>query len=70
MKAERNRAKTKAIAQWLKENDDIAIITHIMPDGDALGSSLALMHALKDMGKRAFVCDRDEVPGYLRMLPG
>lgn len=70
MKAERNRAKTKAIAQWLKENDDIAIITHIMPDGDALGSPLALMHALKDMGKRAFVCDRDEVPGYLRMLPG
>ena len=52
------------------ENDDIAIITHIMPDGDALGSSLALMHALKAMGKRAFVCDRDEVPGHLRMLPG
>ena len=70
MKAERNRAKTKAIAQWLKENDDIAIITHIMPDGDALGSSLALMHALCNLGKRAFVCDRDEVPGYLRMLPG
>lgn len=70
MKAERNRAKIKAIAEWLKACDDIAIITHIMPDGDALGSSLALMHALKDLGKRAFVCNRDEVPGYLHLLPG
>ena len=70
MKAERNRAKIKAIAEWLKACDDIAIVTHIMPDGDALGSSLALMHALKDLGKRAFVCNRDEVPGYLHLLPG
>ena len=70
MATERNRAKTKAIAEWLKESDHIAIITHIMPDGDALGSSLALMHALRDMGKSAFVCDRDAVPGYLHMLPG
>lgn len=70
MKAERNRAKTKAIAEWLKQHDDIAIITHIMPDGDALGSSLALLHALKALGKRAFVCDRDEVPGFLHLLPG
>ncbi len=70
MKAERNSLKTKSIAQWLNSYDDIAIITHIMPDGDALGSSLALMHALNGLGKRAFVCDRDEVPGHLRMLPG
>ena len=67
---QRNLTQTKAIAEWLKAHDDIAIITHIMPDGDALGSSLALMHALNELGKRAFVCDRDEVPGYLRMLPG
>lgn len=70
MRAERNLKKTKAIAEWLKSHDDIAIVTHIMPDGDALGSSLALMHALNQMGKRAFVCDRDEVPGHLKMLPG
>ncbi len=70
MRAERNLKNIKAIAEWLKKNDDIAIVTHIMPDGDALGSSLALMHALNNLGKRAFVCNRDEVPGHLRMLPG
>lgn len=70
MTQEQKLTKTKAVAEWLKSHDDIAIITHIMPDGDALGSSLALRHALGNMGKRAFVCDRDEVPGHLHMLPG
>lgn len=70
MAPEKNPTKTEMIAQWLTEHDDIAIVTHVMPDGDALGSALALMHALKDMGKRAYVCDRDEVPPHIRMLPG
>lgn len=70
MELERIPAKTDALAEWLRTHDDIAIVTHIMPDGDALGSSLALMHALRGMGKRVFVCDRDEVPAYLHMLPG
>ena len=70
MASERKMSSANAVAEWLRAHDDIAIVTHIMPDGDALGSSLALMHALTAMGKRAFVCDRDEVPGYLHMLPG
>ena len=70
MAREMNPAKIKALADWLKNHDDIAIVTHVNPDGDALGSSLALWHALTAMGKRAFVCDRDEVPAHLRMLPG
>lgn len=63
-------AKIKAVAQWLREQDDIAILTHISPDGDALGSTLALMHALHAMGKRAFVCNQHTVPDFLRLLPG
>lgn len=70
MPQENKLTKTEAIAEWLRANDDIAIVTHIMPDGDALGSALALMHGLKGLGKRAFVCDRDEVPPHIRMLPG
>ncbi len=70
MALERNRQNIEAVAEWLKNHDDIAIVTHVQPDGDALGSSLALMHGLNAMGKRAFVCDRDEVPAYLHLLPG
>lgn len=69
MVPERTLTKRKAIAEWLKGHDDIAIITQA-EDGNTLGSALALMHALHNMGKRAFVCNRDEMPGYLRMLPG
>lgn len=63
-------AKIKAVAQWLREQDDIAIVTHVSPDGDAFGSTLALMHALRAMGKRAFVCNQHAVPDFLRLLPG
>ena len=69
MAQETNLASIKAIAEWLRAHDDIAIVTHIFPDGDALGSSLALMMGLKELGKRAFVCDRDAVPAYLHLLP-
>ncbi len=70
MDSEKRTARIKSVAQWLREHDDIAVITHIQPDGDALGSSLALMHALRSMGKRAFVCDQHIVPDYLKLLPG
>lgn len=69
MAQETNLASIKAIAEWLRAHDDIAIVTHVFPDGDALGSSLALMMGLKELGKRAFVCDRDAVPAYLHLLP-
>lgn len=69
MDSQNRTAKIKAVAQWLHAHDDIAIITHIQPDGDALGSALALMHTLHSMGKRAFVCDQNSVPDYLKLLP-
>lgn len=70
MAPEKTPTKRKLMAEWLKSHDDIALVTHISPDGDTLGSALALMHALNAMGKRAVVCNRDEMPGYLKFLPG
>ncbi len=55
---------------FLRENDDFFIATHINPEGDALGSSLALSMALNAMGKRTVVYDRDGVPEFYRFLPG
>ena len=34
--------KIDALAQWLRERDQIAILTHVHPDGDALGSTSAI----------------------------
>ena len=64
------KATPSDIARWLVERDDILIATHLNPDGDALGSSIALCLALKKLGKRACVVNQDAVPSYLNMLPG
>ncbi|MBI5379314.1 MAG: bifunctional oligoribonuclease/PAP phosphatase NrnA, partial [Nitrospirae bacterium] len=46
------------------------ISTHLNPEGDALGSQLALGRALETLGKDVRLCNRDPVPGLYRFLPG
>ena len=57
-------------AAWLRSHDDVALLTHISPDGDALGSALCMLHALTRMGRRAVLVCQDPVPAYLQLLPG
>jgi len=49
----------------LTEMDDILILTHASPDGDAVGSMFALYLALKQMGKNAR-CVINDVPQSLK----
>lgn len=48
----------------------IAIVTHYNPDGDAMGSSLGLMHVLKELGHTAQVVLPNTPPAFLRWMPG
>ena len=48
----------------------IAITCHKSPDGDALGSSLALCHVLRRLGKQAVVVTPDMAPKALEFIPG
>ncbi len=48
----------------------IVLCAHVSPDGDTLGSSLALRLALEKLGKEAWVVCQDTVPTYLSFLPG
>lgn len=48
----------------------IVITCHLAPDGDAIGSSLAMAHLLRGMGKSVRVLTPDEMPHALKMLPG
>ena len=41
----------QAIADALKEHDRFLVVTHENPDGDALGSLLAMTLALRSLGK-------------------
>jgi len=46
------------------------ISTHQNPEGDAIGSTLALALALESLGKSVRVLTQDPVPGLLAFLPG
>ena len=48
----------------------VAITCHKSPDGDALGSTLALCHVLRRLGKDAVVVTPDMAPKSLEFIPG
>jgi phosphoesterase RecJ-like protein len=54
----------------LKEKDNFFIATHINPESDAIGSSLALSMALGSIGKKTVLYGRDPIPEFYRFLPG
>ncbi len=54
----------------VREGTDFVLATHISPEGDALGSQIALAMALDAMGKGAYVYNRDGVPDFYEFLPG
>jgi phosphoesterase RecJ-like protein len=59
-----------AICRVFREKDRFLIACHENPEGDAIGSELALALALRKMGKTATVLNADPVPGNLAFLPG
>jgi len=65
-----NQSNKDIIDSWLQNASKVAILTHTNPDGDAIGSSLALALALKKKGLDAQVVIPDGLPDFLRWLPG
>jgi phosphoesterase RecJ-like protein len=58
------------IVKHLQKTREVTIITHITPDGDALGSSAALGLSLIRMGKKVTIVKNDEIPLKYDFLPG
>lgn len=54
----------------LKKSENIVIVTHFNPDGDAMGSSLALYNYLVKTGKNVSVITPNDYPDFLQWLPG
>lgn len=54
----------------IKEAERILLVTHLQPDGDAIGSMLALNELLKRFNKETLMLCQDPVPQNLRILPG
>lgn len=58
------------MAEFLKERDDFVLLSHTAPDGDTIGSMLALYFALTAMGKRVECVCNQKVPYIYSFLPG
>lgn len=56
--------------KWIDESNNIVLTCHVRPDGDAIGSTLGMMHLLHTLGKRANVVVPDQPPRSLSFLPG
>lgn len=65
-----DRASSEKIVSWIRAAKRIAILTHTNPDGDAIGSSLALALALRKLDCETNVVIPDGLPDFLRWLPG
>src|SRR5258706_14981119 len=70
MKFEFPADKMKLIHSMLQKPENIVITTHHRPDGDAIGSSLALYHFLTQEGHHVSVITPDEAPAFLSWMPG
>jgi len=58
------------IAEILRQGDRIIVAAHARPDGDAIGSSVALGTSLALLGKRVAILNEDPVPETLHFLEG
>ena len=60
----------KKIRGRIQAAQRVLVTSHIRPDGDAIGSSLALALALLDAGKQVQVVLSDGLPANFKYLPG
>lgn len=56
--------------EFLKKYRSFLITSHLSPDGDAIGSEIALCLFLKETGKKAIIVNDEPVPGNYRFLAG
>lgn len=64
------QANIDHFAKWLERAEKIVIVSHISPDGDAIGSSLGLWHFLCSQDKTAHVIVPNAFPDFLKWMPG
>ena len=60
----------QAILKLIREGEKFLVCSHSRPDGDAVGSVLAMGILLERLGKRADLVTADRIPAVYRRLPG
>lgn len=58
------------IAELVRSAETVALCAHVNPDGDTVGSTLALKIGLETLGKQVRLFCQDKIPDNLMLLPG
>ncbi len=61
--------KARKFKEIIENNRQFVIFGHVNPDGDAIGSTLALYHYLKNHGKKPKVITPNDFPDFLKWMP-
>ena len=61
---------TKELSNLFLSSDNIVLISHINPDGDAIGSQLALYHFLKSKGRNVSMITPNYLQEFLKWMTG
>lgn len=64
-----NHDPAGAILRFLRQGERFLVCSHSRPDGDSVGSMLALAMLLEQMGKRADMVTADRIPALYQRLP-
>jgi len=64
-----NKKVIRDILEVIDKNRTFLISSHVRPDGDSIGSQLALASFLKRCGKSSYIAARDSVPYMYEFLP-
>lgn len=64
------QSKIDHFNKWFERADKIVIVSHVSPDGDAIGSSLGLYHFLDSQDKNVTVIVPNAFPDFLKWMPG
>ncbi len=65
-----NKETTKIVQNLLSSPQNVVIVGHRNPDGDAVGSCLGLSFFLKSLGHTASVIMPNDFPDFLKWMPG
>ena len=61
-------SKVKALRGLIEQSENIVLTCHVSPDGDAIGSCLAMYHVLSSLGKDVKVLTPDMPPKNMMFL--
>jgi phosphoesterase RecJ-like protein len=62
--------QVQSLNRLLQEANSLLLVTHVAPDGDAIGSLLGLGWLLRALGKDIIMACQDPVPDIYTWLPG